>query len=778
MPTEAGLTLWITARAKAARSLAIALSAPGAAVPSQGEGCYQIGNHLVTWCGGALLEMANPEIYNAAWKHWRLDQLPIMPQQFIQQQWQYVEKPRQRAQLQVIQAGLQRAVRVVHAGDPDREGQALIDEVLMYLGNTLPVKRLPLHDLHPKHLRDAIRALDEDQDGAFDNHHFIAQTWSVIARQRADWLWGLNLTRAFTLLGRQAGHEGVLTVGRVQTPVLAQVVARDEAIEHFKAETYFELSARFRLQSELAFHQAPAVDEAVVARWQGHDAYGLIKAREFFAGLEKKITGSAAKVIAREEQHHVISPPLPLDLATLQIEAALRYGYSSSEVVEACQNLYEKHQVITWPRTDSRNLPESLRAHVDEVLAVLKQSFQLADAAFVALVNAADSWKQQACWKEQKNLVRHAIIPTAQPVVLARLSEVERAVYQLIVQFFLVQFYRDHCTTEVRIDIDVAGELFSWRAQQVTEPGWHRVMLPMEASLQQAAAPVVKQLLGWQVGDQLRCDLADVKERRTQAPLRFNEASLFQFMKHPDPASAAIALGTDSTRVAMLEMLLKRDYLMKVGRQLFSTPLGRDLVHALPPSACDLAMTLQWEKKLAGIAHLDAVAAEQAQQVFVQEVMTVVMRLIEEARHKKHFTLHSTDEILGLATSSKHVCPACQSLLVLRQGKHGAFWGCSRYPECKTTLRDKQNAQGEHEPDFIAHAGGAKRATARQAKPVLDKMCPECGKPLVRRERKQAAKGKTKEGVSRQAFAGCSGYPACRYTEPLLVDDLAEPWQD
>lgn len=335
------MRLFIAEKPSLGRAIADVLPKPH----KKGDGFIETAQgDVVTWCIGHLLEQAEPDAYDAAYKQWRMESLPIVPVQ-----WQLVAKPKTKTQLTVIKRLLKQADCVVNAGDPDREGQLLVDEVIDFLGypKTKPVQRCLISDLNPPAVR---RALDKLRD----NKEFVPLAVSALARSRADWLYGINMTRAYTLLGRKGGCSELLSVGRVQTPLLGLVVRRDLEIEAFVPKPFFEVLAHLQTEGNERFSAKWLPSEACLP-WQ--DEEGRVLNRALAAKVVERIQGQPALVEEVEEQARKQAAPLPYNLSSLQIDAAKRFGMDAKRVLDVCQGLYERHKLITYPRSDSRHLP-------------------------------------------------------------------------------------------------------------------------------------------------------------------------------------------------------------------------------------------------------------------------------------------------------------------------------------------------------------------------------------------------------------------------------------
>ncbi len=380
------MRLFIAEKPSLARAIADALPPPHRRTRLHiecGEG------DVVAWCAGHILQMAPPEAYGAEYKTWRLEHLPIAPRQWRLE----VSAPEL---LQSIARLLKTAKRVVHAGDPDREGQLLVDEVLHFLGYRGPVDRLLVRDLSPEAVRAQLAALEP-------NGKYRPLSESALARQRADWLYGINMTRLYTLLGRAAGYEGVLSVGRVQTPLLGLVVARDRAIAEFRPVAYYGVAAEMGAGGGESF-RAVWVPEA-----REHlDAEGRLGVRAVAESVGGRLLGKAGRVTACTQEKRSEPAPLPHALADLQMEAGRRHGMSAAEVLGACQSLYETHRLLTYPRSDCAYLPERQRAQATEVLAAVAHHAP----SLAAAARKADRTLRSRAWNDPKVSAHHAIIPT------------------------------------------------------------------------------------------------------------------------------------------------------------------------------------------------------------------------------------------------------------------------------------------------------------------------------------------------------------------------------
>ncbi|QCT21032.1 DNA topoisomerase III [Jejubacter calystegiae] len=582
------MRLFIAEKPSLGRAIADVLPKPH----RRGDGYIECGNgQVVTWCVGHLLEQAQPDVYDGRYARWNLADLPIVPEK-----WRLQPRPSVAKQLNVIRKLLEQASEVVHAGDPDREGQLLVDEVLDYLElapeKRRQVQRCLINDLNPQAVERAIARLRA-------NSEFVPLCVSALARARADWLYGINMTRAWTLLGRNAGYQGVLSVGRVQTPVLGLVVRRDEEIENFVPRDFFEVRA----------HIVTPKDERFVAVWQPSDScepYQDEEGRLLHRGLAehvvKRINGQPATVTAYNDKRESETAPLPFSLSSLQIEAAKRFGLSAQTVLDTCQKLYETHKLITYPRSDCRYLPEEHYAGRHSVLNAIG-----VHAPDLLPQPVVDPEIRNRCWDDKKVDAHHAIIPTARGSAV-KLTENESRVYELVARQYLMQFCPDAVFRKCVIDLDIAGGRFVARARFLAEAGWRTLLGAKERDEDNDGTPlpVVAK------GDELLCEKGEVVERQTQPPRHFTDATLLsamtgiaRFVQDKDLKKilrATDGLGTEATRAGIIELLFRRGFLVKKGRYIHSSDPGRALIHSLPEIAGRPDMTAHWESTLTRIS--------------------------------------------------------------------------------------------------------------------------------------------------------------------------------
>ncbi|MDI5920004.1 DNA topoisomerase III [Halomonas sp. LR5S13] len=571
------MRLIIAEKPSLARAIAEAL--PGS--PRRDDGALVVGETTVTWCLGHLLEQAPPDAYDPALKQWRLDQLPILPGR-----WKLMPRPKARGQLAVIRRLLKSAREVVHAGDPDREGQLLVQEVIEHLGWKGPVSRLLVSDLNRPAVQRALARLEDN--GRFEPLYRAAQ-----CRARADWLYGINLTRAWTLTGRQAGHDGVLSVGRVQTPVLGLVVRRDAEIRDFVPRPFFVLWA------DLAVAQGRLRAWWVPGEAHPLDDQGRLLVRKPAAALAERLPGAEGRLTALERRDKRQAAPLPYSLSALQVDAARRHGLSAKATLDICQRLYERHQLITYPRSDCRYLPEE---HFASARSTLEGACRQ-DETLRGWLAGADLSRRSRAWDDRRVGAHHALAPTGKPADLARLEKAEADVFRLIARNVLAQFYPALSTREVKAAFCLLDETFRARGQEILDPGWKPLFTTRDE------APPLPPLTE---GETCRVLEAGVEDRETRPPEPFTDASLIKAMMNiaryvEDPAVRRTlrehdGLGTEATRAGIIETLVERGYLIRQAKALRATRLGSALIASLPEAVGRPERTALWEQRLVAIA--------------------------------------------------------------------------------------------------------------------------------------------------------------------------------
>jgi DNA topoisomerase-3 len=592
------MILYIAEKPSLGRAIADALPKP----LKKSDGFITASNgDVVSWCIGHLLEQAEPDAYNSAFKQWKMEHLPILPEQ-----WQLQAKPKTRKQLTVLRKLIKEASQIVHAGDPDREGQLLVDEVLSHLkvpktklANT---QRLLISDLNLPAVKQALKQLKPNKD-------FVPLSVSALARSRADWLYGINMTRAFTLQGRKVGYNAVLSVGRVQTPILGLVVRRDEEIEHFQSKPFYEVFAQLTTLSDPSAPPFRAKWKPSEACQPYMDEEGRVLSKALAENVIKRVSHQPATVISYSSKNKQQAQPLPYNLSALQIDASKRYNLSAQQTLDACQALYEKHKLITYPRSDNRYLPSEHHSHAPAILGCIRNN--LTDMQEV--INKADPTIKTNAWNDKKVEAHHAIIPTEKTANLNKISATERNIYQLISRQYLALFYPVYRYQERKAEIEIQKGHFTAQSRQDIDLGWKALFLsPNKSSTKNDQTNATQTLPELVQGQELKSHQAELAEKQTQPPQYFTDATLLsamtgigRYVKDPNIKKVlreTDGLGTEATRASIIELLFKRKFLTRQGKQIRSTQTGKTLINALPEQASQPDMTADWEAKLARIS--------------------------------------------------------------------------------------------------------------------------------------------------------------------------------
>ncbi|MDE1462110.1 DNA topoisomerase [Spartinivicinus poritis] len=418
--------------------------------------------------------------------------------------------------------------------------------------------------------------------------------------------------------------------GKVQTPLLGLVVRRDQAIENFQPKPYFEVFALLETEQGEQFR----------AKWQPSEACqpyqdeeGRVLSKKLAETVVKRITGQPGLITAATKKRKQQAAPLPYNLSALQIDAAKRYGLNAQQVLSTCQDLYEKHKLITYPRSDCRYLPKE---HLNQISTVTTAINQVCEPLRQAVADADLSLKSKA-WNDKKVEAHHAIIPTERKLDPNRLSKTELQIYELIARQYLAQFYPAWQYDDRRIEVEISGGLFVATARQTVDLGWKKLFgknngktndkLSNQNKLNEQGNEIngdentydqeaQHKLPNVKKGDVVQCLKGELAERMTQPPKPFTDATLLSAMTGiarfvQDPEIKKIlretdGLGTEATRAGIIELLFKRQFLTRQGKQIRSTETGRQLIQSLPEVATTPDMTAQWESQLTSISHKEA----------------------------------------------------------------------------------------------------------------------------------------------------------------------------
>ena len=626
------------------------------------DGAIYLGSDVVTWCFGHILEQCSPEDYDEKYKRWRIEDLPILPEV-----WKTKVKPDAKKQYLLIKKLVHEADEIVNAGDPDREGQLLVDEVLadlQILKGSKPIRRILLNALDEKSVREALRQLRSNQE-------FIGLRNSALARSRADWLIGMNLSRIYTIRTQQAGYTNTVSVGRVQTPTMGLVVHREIEIRKFRPITFFTPCILWQ-------HEAGSF----LTRWKPHemdgvDPEGRIVQRETAEQILSAVRSAPANISGMEQKKGTSPQRLPYSLSALQIDAGKMFGYAPQEVLGTQQALYEK-KLTSYPRSDCDYLPENQLADKDLILDHLASL----DADFSPFAVKADRKLRSRAWNDEKISAHHAIIPTTMRPDYTALTEMEKNLYALIAKAYIAQFYPAQEFLSTKIEVTAGEEIFTASGKVILQNGWS-VLYQKEQHDTEDDTDQAQNLPSVRKGDFVAYQDGHIKEGVTKPPARFTPATLLKAMKEihkyvkdrqlKETLKECAGIGTEATRAFIIETLQKREYIRLEKKQLVPTELGISLCKILPDKILFPDITAQWESDLDRIS----TGSISIKDFFAQQEI-YLRELISSA---KTATIAPPKNSIA--------CPQCAKPMRRLKSAKGYFWGYTGYPECKATFPDK-----------------------------------------------------------------------------------------
>ncbi|HEY6585409.1 MAG TPA: DNA topoisomerase 3 [Gaiellaceae bacterium] len=548
---------------------------------------YESDDYVVTFAVGHLLELSDPEEYDPAWKSWKLDNLPMIPSEFQ-------VKPRDKksaTQLNLIHKLLKRkdVDRIVNACDAGREGELIFTHIYDTSGVDKPVERLWINSMTKQAIRDGFDQLRpaEQLEPLRD---------AARSRSEADWLVGMNATRAATT--RRGWGAGVVSLGRVQTPTLAMMVKREREIQAFVPEPYWLVHATF--------------DPRYLGLWFDGDE-NRVKDGTRADEIVEKVKGKTGRVESVERKEQSERAPLLYDLTSLQRDANRRYGFSARRTLSAAQSLYEGKKAITYPRTNSRYLSGDLVPQLKPTAQTLVPIGEYSKAARYVL--GLEQLPLGRVVNDARVDDHHAIIPTDVAHDLSNFSPDERRIFDLVAKRFLAVFHPPARYARTTVVTEVEGERFRTRGKVTLEAGWRGVYgLEADAEAKQDEDGEGEgELPALQQGQEVRCVEAESEARETKPPPRYTEATLLSAMETAGKlvddeelreAMKERGLGTPATRAEIIETLIRREYVERAGKDLQPTPKGLSVVTMLEEHPITSAeLTGDWEKQLSDIEH-------------------------------------------------------------------------------------------------------------------------------------------------------------------------------
>lgn len=707
-------------------------------VSQRGEGFLHDGKgRTITWAYGHLLEMFMPQDYDERYKSWSLDTLPIAPEG-----WKYKVRQSGSKQQKVIEGLLKKASSVYIATDFDREGEAIARSLMDRARYAGPVKRVCLTALDDASIRKALANIRDGKDT-------MPLYYAAMARQRADWLIGMNVSRLYTVLTRKVGFDQTLHVGRVITPTVALVCQRDHEIANFKPAPFWTLTVGVSVQNGQFNAQWSAPDGC-------SDEQGRCINKAYAEQVAVQVRGSQAVITKAETKGGKESAPLPFDLTSLQQYASKRWGYTAQEVLDAAQALYETHKATTYPRTDCRYLPESQREDIPDIL----QALILSDESVSGQVAGADPSRKSRAFNDKKITAHHAIIPTPAKTNISAMSEVQFNLYDAIRRFYIAQFYNSFEFNRTNIEVTSGNHLFTASGKTPLKQGW-KVLFnsdsessPVDDSDQTDSPTDQEKLPRVNHGEPALIQDSSLENKMTRPPAHFTEASLLSAMeniarfvteeKFRQILKETAGLGTPATRASIIQGAVDKGYFKRQKKVLIATDKAQALIAVLPPAIKSPGMTAAWEQELEKIA-----SGSGNMTVFMKQISQWICNLVDQLKVNSSALTQENGPLASAFAGAKpptHECFNCGGEIKRIKGSKGFFWGCQN-PPCKKTFNDNRG-----KPVDPAKANEPPKNAPK---------CPECSTPMVKR------KGKPKDGKKASSFWGCSNYPTCKGIKPV-----------
>lgn len=635
------------------------------------KGAYIEGEkYVVTWAMGHLVGLLDPEGYDNKYKQWTMDTLPMLPKYMKLTVLKKTGKQYNEVKKQLLRKDI---IDIVIATDSGREGELVARWILEKSGVKKPLKRLWISSQTNKAIVDGFKNLKDAKE--YDNLYKAA-----VCRAEADWLVGLNVTRALT-----CKYNAQLSAGRVQSPTLAMIVNREEEIKNFKPVDYWTLNAK---------------GNNITLNWVGGKGNNSIFKESIADSIVNKCKGKNAQVIEVKKANKKKYSPALYDLTELQRDANKIWGYSAKQTLNLMQRLYENHKVLTYPRTDSRYVTSDIVATIPERLKAVsfgeyrKVAEQLLKKEIKANKNYVDNSKVSD---------HHAIIPTEEKGNLVNLSSDEKHIYDLVVKRFLSVFLPAYEYEQTTIVVDIAGQKFTAKGNITKNKGWRVLYDNLNDDEDSQELPELKE------GDKITVASVNKVKKQTVPPARFNEATLLSAMENPQKyvnigkdvaktLNETGGLGTVATRADIIEKLFNSFVIEKKGKEIYPTSKGTQLINLVPEDLKSPLLTAKWESELDNIAKGKA-----NNKKFVDDMKKYATKLVDDVKGGTTKFHHDN------ATGSK--CPNCGKYLLEVKGKNGRMLVCqdrecgyrenlarltnARCPECHKRLELRGQGEGK-----------------------------------------------------------------------------------
>lgn len=787
--------LFIAEKPSLAEAIALALAEKNGVQARKGSTEWEVGEDKVTWVYGHMYGLWDAKEYDPQYASWNIAHLPIIPDPWKLKPTIHPDPnfaKRQKNQLEAIGRNLKVAQSVVNAGDAGREGQLLVDELLVehgwdpFSGNT---KRIWVSETTRKAILAGLNNLipNGDKKSLYD---------AAVCRQRADWLHGINMTILFTAKAEEAGIKQLLSVGRVQTPTLRLVVDRDLEIKNFKRVDHYLPTGMFTHENG-KFKAEWIIPED----YDGLDSEGRLVDKSVADNVLERVSGQQGTVTAFNSSIKKKAPPLPFSLSTLQKDCSAKFGLTAQQTLDVAKRLYEA-KITSYPRSNSEYLSNAILV---EDAPVILQNLKDYSGDIGDVAKGTDSSLKSPAWNDAKVTDHHGIIPTIEATAAktSSLTGIDKRVYDLIAKTFLAQFFPDQRWKAISAQIKVGEDEFKASGRLEVDAGWKAAFATVKVDKDEDGDEnndeSDQSLPQMSKGDPVAVESGSIQAKRTKPPAHFTDGTLIDAMKNahkfvPDSETKRklkenVGIGEESTRSNILESLLnpKRGYLIRKGKKILSTPTGQSLIKALPEDITSPGLTAIWESYLEKVSD-----GELSLEKFMEGQVANVRQRVDIGKNST-VKIDGAKAIEPLEGHGKP-CPKCGTgQMITRQiakGKHKGkkFLSCNQYPNCDAvewpqlkidpieghgtkcpkcgegTLQTRQVQAGEHKGkkflscDQYRVSGCKYSAWPRPAvKPIEGhgKQCPKC----------QKGKMETRKSKKGTLFLGCNMYPECDSVE-------------
>lgn len=658
----------------------------------KGNGCLEGDKYIVTWALGHLVTLADPEAYDEKYKSWRIEDLPMLPPHL-----KLVVIKQSGKQYNAVKEQMHRkdVGEIVIATDAGREGELVARWIIEKANVKKPLKRLWISSVTDKAIRDGFSNLKNGRE--YENLYY-----SAAARAEADWVVGINATRALT-----CKYNAQLSCGRVQTPTLAIIAKREEEINNFKPRDYYGINA---------------VANGLKLTWQ-ESKTGDIKTfdRNKCEEIIKKLNNKNAEIVQINKVYKKSYSPQLYDLTELQRDANRIFNFSAKETLSIMQRLYEHHKVLTYPRTDSRYITSDIVGTLKDRIRACSQG-QYTKPAFKVLNNPIKTSKSFV--DDSKVSDHHAIIPTEESVSLSDLNDKERKIYDLVVKRFLAVLYPPFEYEQTTINARIGDEDFIARGKRIINQGWKEIYdnnYEEESSKDEISEQLIPNI---NKGDMLKVSAINQTKGATKPPAPFNEATLLSAMENPvkymaDESRELIktigetgGLGTVATRADIIEKLFNTFLIEKKGKDIFITSKGKQLLELVPEELKTPALTAEWELKLSEISR-----GKLNKDAFINNMRNYAKEIVKQIKNSEEKFKHDN--------LTRNKCPECGKYMLEVNGKMGKMYVCqdrecgyrkgiskltnARCPNCHKKLELRGEGEGQI---FVCNCGYKEKLSA------------------------------------------------------------------